>query len=140
MIMNIQQFRKEVLEPRIGWTCDGNLIAREYGLWVKENVEPGDGMTVCLWSDRHAYTVIKKTKTTVTLRRCKATLSPDFKPEFIVGGFVAHCTNQNEQTYTYEEDPDGEVIIAHWSQKKAGYYTNGAHVIAGRHEFYDYNF
>lgn len=140
MIMSIAKFRNTVLEPRVGRTHDGNLIVREYERYIKENVEVGDGMTLCLWSDRHAYTVIKKTKTTVTLRRCKATLNPNWKPEWIPGGFAAHCTNQNEQTYTYEEDPQGEVITAHWSEKKSGYYHKGCHVIPGRHEFYDYNF
>lgn len=67
-------------------------------------VKVGDGVTINLWSDRHAATVIKVTAKTVTVRRDKATLNPDFKPEFIPGGFAAHCTNQSEQSYTYEPD------------------------------------
>lgn len=46
-------------------------------------VKVGDGVTINLWSDRHAATVIKVTAKTVTVRRDKATLNPDFKPEFI---------------------------------------------------------
>lgn len=64
------------------------------------SIQVGDGVTVNLWSDRYAATVIKVTKSTVTVRRDKATLNPDFKPEWIPGGFAAHCTNQDEQTYT----------------------------------------
>ena len=101
----------------------------------------GDGATICYWSDREACTIIKVTKSTVTVRRDKAKLDPDFKPEFIPGGFSAHCTNQGEQTYTYEPDPDGHVTTFHWSKKFGTYGTPGnLRLIRGRHEFYDYNF
>ena len=52
------------------------------------NIQVGDGVTVNLWSDRYAATVIKVTKSSVTVRRDKATLNPDFKPEWIPGGFA----------------------------------------------------
>lgn len=45
------------------------------------SIRVGDGVTVNLWSDRYAATVTKVTKSTVTVRRDKATLNPDFKPE-----------------------------------------------------------
>lgn len=105
------------------------------------NVKVGDGATICLWSDRHAGTIIKVTKKTVTVRRDKATLDPNFKPEFIPGGFAAHCTNQSEQTYTYEPDEKGQVETFRWSDKYQSYGTPGnCRLIKGRHEFYDYNF
>lgn len=101
----------------------------------------GEGATICLWSDREACTIIKVTKSTITVRRDKATLDPEFKPEFIPGGFCAHCTNQYEQTYSYEPDPDGAVHTFYWSRKFGTYGTPGhLRLIRGRHEFYDYNF
>lgn len=101
----------------------------------------GDGATVCLWSDQHAATIIKVTKASVTVRYDKATRDPNFKPEFVIGGFAAHCTNQEEQTYTYEPDENGAVETYRWSNKECRYGTyNNPHLIAGRHEFYDYNF
>lgn len=73
--------------------------------------------------------------------RDKATLNPDFKPEFIPGGFAAHCTNQSEQSYTYEPDEKGEVTTFHWSDKFQRYGQPGNLTLSkGRHEFYDYNF
>lgn len=39
------------------------------------NIQVGDGVTVNLWSDRYAATVIKVTKSSVTVRRDKATLN-----------------------------------------------------------------
>lgn len=101
----------------------------------------GDGATINLYTDRHACTIIKVTKTTITVRRDKATLNPNFRPEFIVGGFAAHCTNQDEQSYTYEPDEDGDLRTFHWSKKYNQYGTPGNPTLSkGRHEYYDYNF
>ncbi len=105
------------------------------------NAKVGDGATISLWSDRHACTIIKVTKTTITVQRDTAILNPDFKPEFIPGGFVGHCTNQNEQSYTYERDEQGEVTTIRWSEKYQRYGRPGFPTLSkGRHEFYDYNF
>lgn len=105
------------------------------------NAKVGDGATVYLYSDSHAGTIVKVTKCTVTVRRDKATLDPNFKPEFIPGGFCAHCTNQDEQSYTYEPDENGELTIVRWSKKYNRYGQPGnLRLGKGRHEFYDYNF
>jgi hypothetical protein len=106
------------------------------------NIEVGDGVTYHLYSDAHAGTVIKKTKMSVTVQRDKATRDPNFKPEIVPGGFAGHCTNQHEQTYTYEADPNGETITFRWS-KKFGRFQDGQRGLTltkGRREFYDYNF
>lgn len=105
------------------------------------NAKVGEGVTVNLWSDRHAATIIKVTKCSITVRRDKATLNPDFKPDFIPGGFAAHCTNQSEQSYTYEADENGTTYTFRWSKKYCRYGTPGNLTLSkGRHEFYDYNF
>lgn len=103
--------------------------------------EVGTGATICLYTDRYACTVIKRTEKTLTLRRDKAVLDPAFKPDFIPGGFLGTVVNQNEQEYTYEEDPEGEIFRAYWSEKNKGFYVYKClRVTEGRHEFYDYNF
>lgn len=105
------------------------------------NAKVGDGATVNLYSDRHAGTIIKVTKATITIRQDKAVLNPAFKPEWILGGFAAHCINQEEQAYTYETDEKGCVTTIHWSSKYNRYGTPGNVTASkGRHEFYDYNF
>ncbi len=121
--------------------------AIEKAQWVHEHIltpatiQIGDGVTVHLWTDSHAATVIKKTAMTVTVRQDKATLDPNFKPEWIPGGFAAHCINQGDQTYTYEEDPDGKIYTFRWSRKYGSYGTPGnLQLTKGRREFYDYNF
>lgn len=104
-------------------------------------INVGDGVTVNLWSDRYAATVIKKTAKSVTVRRDKATLDPNFKPEWIAGGFAGHCVNQDEQSYTYEPNENGELYTFRWSDKYGHYgQPNDLTLSKGRHEFYDYNF
>lgn len=106
----------------------------------KETAKVGDGATVVYWTDKHAYTIIARTANTLTLRRCKAILDPDFKPDFIPGGFCGTVINQHEQRYSYEEDENGHIIKAYWSEKNKCFRWDGLYVVPGRHEFYDYNF
>lgn len=114
---------------------------KKFNKLTPANVKVGDGVTINLWSDRHAATIIKVTAKTITVQRDKAILDPKFKPDFIPGGFAAHCTNQEEQSYTYEADPNGEVRTFHWSDKYQKYGQPGDLTLSrGRHEFYDYNF
>lgn len=110
---------------------------------VNREIGVGDGVTLCLYSDRHAYTVIAKTAKTITIQRDKATLDPNFKPQWEVGGFAGHCTNQDEQKWTYERNPNGEIKKCYWSERLGRYTTGGDQSIRispGRREFYDYNF
>ena len=137
MLKNFRDYRHDI-DPM--YQLDYEMVLDLYGTYLKDAVAVGDGMTVCYYTDRNAYTVIARTPCSLTLRRDKAILSPDFKPDFVVGGFAGTVVNQDEQSYTYEEDPDGRVIKAHWSKRKNGWYWDGLHLIAGRHEFYDYNF
>lgn len=109
----------------------------------QREIEVGDGVTECLWSDRHAGTVIKRTKTTLTMQYDKATLKPTFKPEFVAGGFGGHCINSEEQEYTYERDENGGIVVFHWSEKFGGWRRGSDQSVRlkrGRHEYYDYNF
>ena len=100
----------------------------------------GDGVTLRYYSDREAYTVIKRTASMLVVQRDKATLDPNFKPEWIAGGFAGHCTNQNEQTYTYERDPNGSIKKIRFSKKYGAFMFCDKPIMVGRHEFYDYNF
>jgi hypothetical protein len=105
------------------------------------NVKVGQGVTVHLYSDSHAGTIIKVTKASITVQRDKATLDPSFKPQWIPGGFSAICTNQHEQKWDYELDPKGTVYTFRWSKKFNSYGTPGnLRASKGRREYYDYNF
>lgn len=103
-------------------------------------VKEGDGVTVHLYSDAEAFTVIKRTAKTITIQRDTAILDENFKPEFVEGGFCGHCVNQDEQTYAYKRNPNGRKITARWSEKRGAFLYLDKIITNGRREFYDYNF
>ena len=137
-MMTLNEFSQKEF-PQNGFTLINNKVIDRYNEYFRDTAEVGDGATLCLWSDREAYTIIKRTPKSLTLRRCKATLKPDFKPEFIPGGFCAHCVNQHEQDYDYTENENGHVIKVYWSEKFKRFRQGTMNIIPGRHEFYDYN-
>ena len=111
-------------------------LLREYHY----GMEIGDKGSVKLWSDVNPCTVIKRTKTTVTIRYDKATRSPDWKPEWIPGGFSAICTNSEEQQWTIEDDPNGTVETFYWSSRENCFVHHGSRLTPGWRKYYDYNF
>jgi len=114
----------------------------------------GDGVTFHGYSDSYACTLVKKTAKTLVARRDKATLLNRKDLKFHVGGFAAHCSNQEKQEYSYEANENGEefkATLREWTDQygfkrrrwvKSGTRLNerGGSVAKGRHEFYDYNF
>jgi hypothetical protein len=110
----------------------------------------GDGATIHGYSDAHACTVVKVSANgkRAWLQRDTATRNPGFKPEITPGGFSGHCTNQDEQTYTYKNDPEGftqSVSLRKWRGRYvwtvSGSEPDGRQKASkGRREFYDYNF
>lgn len=125
---------------RRGADPDYSDIVESWHRMFKDECKVGDGATIHYYTDAHAYTIIKKTAKTLVMRRCKATLSSDFKPDFRPGGFLGTVVNQDEQSYTYEDDPEGQVIRAFWSEKEGRYKYGPLYVSPNRHEFFDYNF
>ena len=93
----------------------------------------GDGATLCLWSDRHAGTIVETPNDkTVVWQRDKATRTDE-------NGM------SDAQSYRYERDENGEKTT--FTLRKNGYWIarganmkNGTYLAAGRAEFYDYSF
>lgn len=114
----------------------------------------GDGVTVSLWTDCEAYTIVKKTATSMTLQQDIATLLNGNELIFQAGGFAAHCVNQEIQKYEYERDPDGpiqKITLRRWKDEEGnerrewkrvgtGTFQAGGHAYAGRRKFHDFNF
>lgn len=114
----------------------------------------GDGVSVSLWSDIEAYTIVKRTATTITLRQDFAELLNAADLRFIPGGFSAHCENQADQVYAYLPNADGhevKITLRRWKDeegnerrkwKRAGTRTfeRGGNAYAGRRKFHDFNF
>lgn len=95
------------------------------------------------YTDVQPYEVISVSPSgkQITVRAMKFELHPDWKPEFHVGGFIGHCSNQREQRWLIESDPEGHTMKAH--KRADGYYHSalGKHMIDEQpRAFHDYNF
>lgn len=106
-----------------------------------DDAKVGDGATLIGYSQRYAYTIIARTEKVITIQRDKTKLLNGDDLVFHVGGFAAHCSNQNIQEYEYTADPEG--LIQKISRRKDGTYRvqkSSEIAVSGRSEFYDYNF
>ena len=86
----------------------------------------GDGCTICCWTDRHAATIIKVTRCTVTVQEDKAIRTDK--------NGMSEC-----QTYEYEPDPNGATMV--FRKTKNGWKSKGYGLLIGfRNHYYDYSF
>ena len=127
--------------------ADGTVEDTGWDIQLQPRV--GMAATVRGYSDAYAYTVIKVTPKSATLRRVKATLLNGVDSgesdalSFSPGGFSGHTSGR--QRYLYEEDPDGETIRVtkrkRGAWRTAGAGTGSSRVAFGKHsEHYDFNF
>ena len=93
------------------------------------------------YSDVQPYEVLYTSESgkTITIRSmiCERT----FTPEFIPGGFLAHCVNQGDQTWAVKPDHEAQPMKARLH--KDGYFWGpfGKHKLEDTpRKFYDYNF
>ena len=107
--------------------------------WYHE-MEVGDHANVKMYTDVDPVTIIKKTATTLTVRYDKAKRDPDWKPEWIPGGFSAICTNDEDQRWIIDPDPDGRVETFRWHKNEHCYMNGGCRLTPGWRKYYDYNF
>ena len=123
-----------------------NVPFKERDAWEHEammewwnELEVGDHANICHWSDISPVTVVKRTAKTITVRYDKATLNPEWKPEWEVGGFSAVCTNIAEQKWIIEEDPNGREET--FRLRKCGWRNKADEKLYPEwKKFYDYNF
>lgn len=94
------------------------------------------------YSDVQPFEVVRRvSEKIVEVRPMKAERDPTWKPEFVKGGFAAHCTNQSEQRWIITPDEDAYTIRLH--KRKDGYfYHKGTRFSLEEkpRRFYDYNF
>jgi hypothetical protein len=113
------------------------------GEWLKE-LKVGDHAHVNMYSDIEPCTVIKRTACTITVRYDDAKLNGTWKPHQIVGGFCAHCDNNDGQLnggWDIFEDPDGRTEVFRWSEKYQKWLNKcGEKLRPEWMKFYDYNF
>lgn len=141
-----KQFFNEYQEA--GWNFEGSYKKRRemelqmFKDWYDE-MEVGDHCNIHHYSDVSPCTIIKRTKTTITVRHDKATRRESWKPEWVGGGFSAYCTNNNDQknAWDIEEDPNGRTEVFRWSKRLNAYKNSADETLhPGWAKFYDYNF
>lgn len=95
------------------------------------------------YTDVHPYEIIRHVSDKmIEVRRMNATLSPDWKPNFEVGGFVGHVTNNSEQKWIYESDPLAPVVRIRLTKKgwKRSKSSSTFRLSTTPRKFRDYNF
>ena len=134
-----EEWNKTEVMPTWNYEEKQNEIYTE---WI-QSLEVGDHAHICHYSDITPCTVIKKTATTITVRNDKATKSENWNPQYIPGGFSAHCTNNDDQAdwWICEEDPEGTTEVFRW-RKKSNRWMNACdeRLYPEWMKKYDYNF
>lgn len=78
---------------------------------------------------------------TIEIREMNANLVEGWKPEMIVGGFSAHCVNNNTQEYTYSTREGSPIVRARLQKSGKWKSIHGEHRLSDEPKrFYDYNF
>ena len=103
-----------------------------------KNLPEGNYFTEIGYSQQYPWIEVKRTATTVTLARVMVQKDPEWQPEFVTGGFCAHCTNQHAQTWMFLKISDSQIKVR---KTKLGWSYQGVKFIEGRaREFFDWNY
>jgi hypothetical protein len=73
------------------------------------------------YSDVEPFEVVDvRTENKVVIRAMKAERAEGWKPDFVSGGFSAHCTNNDDQrnSWSISPDEDGRLVTIRWSKAK----------------------
>lgn len=95
------------------------------------------------WTDVEPFEVIKKcTERKLTIRSMNCERDESWTPEWHVGGFAGHCSNQYDQKWFITPNEEGYTTDIRlgkdgvWKDKHGGKYK----VSDTPYKFYDYNF
>lgn len=94
------------------------------------------------YTDVYPYEIVRRVSDkTIEVRMMDATLDPSWKPEFIPGGFAAHCVNQHSQRWIYTSNQNNAVRRIRLTKK--GWRSSGGSMFVlaeAPRKFHDYNF
>ena len=72
----------------------------------------------CGWTDREPFEVVRViSEQTVEIRAMDCVQDPDWKPEWVVGGFSGICLNDKSQRWIITSNPDNPVTRIRWSKR-----------------------
>lgn len=112
------------------------------GLKIDE-VKVGNHITTLGYSDRTSYTVIRKTARMIEVQKDKQKIDREkWKADWHAGGFAGHVSNDSDQIWIVESDPEGttQKIFAGQNGCLKTKGSRSCDVIKGAHPFYDHNF
>ena len=96
------------------------------------------------YTDVDPFEVVRAvSEKTLEVRAMNAVQNPDWKPDFVPGGFSAHCTNNGAQQWIITPDPVAPVfrIRKHRDGKWRDASGVRPYVLSEKpRKFYDYNF
>ena len=95
------------------------------------------------YSDVNPYEIVRViSDKTIEIREMTAERNPDWKPEWVTGGFAGHCTNQWEQLWNITPKEDGAVRRIRLSKNRCWRDADGRRyrLADAPEKFYDYNF
>jgi len=104
-----------------------------------KNLPAGEYVTEHGYSQSYPWVVTKKTAKTMTIAEVKVKNDPEWKPEMHSGGFAAHCSNQNRQTWLYDGINEDNTRTIRMTKKGWSRYTV-RYTVDRAYYFYDYNF
>lgn len=113
-----------------------------------ETFAVGDRVHYNGWTDVYPATVVKVTPTTVTVRQDNFRKDPEWKMDWVDGGFAGHVTNNYQQKNVIEPDEGGTRFVKFTLRAKRGEFVQVGYSSTGPRStlhqgwdaFYDYNF
>lgn len=121
-----QWYKKEIYSLKE----EQDYIERLINRIKRFNVQVGDGVTIHLYSDSYAATVIKRTPKSITVQQDKAIR-------------IDKNGMSEDQEYRFERDEKGWVSTYRWSDVYGAFRSSGDQSIGitnGRYEYFDYSF
>ena len=94
------------------------------------------------YSDVNPFEIIRKiSDKTIEIRAMSAERDPNWKPDFVPGGFFGTVVNQDSQKWIISSNPEGEVVRIRlgkrgWKDRHGRRYD----LSDKPYKFYDYNF
>lgn len=94
------------------------------------------------YTDVTPYRIVRIiSDTNIQVQEMKTAIADGWKPAMEAGGFAGHCTNNEAQRWTYEDDPTAPVIRIRKNKNGQWTYKGTRFLLATKPEkYYDYNF
>jgi hypothetical protein len=94
------------------------------------------------YSDVNPFEIVRRiSDKTVEIRAMNAERDPNWKPDFVPGGFCGTVINQSQQRWLINSNPDGRVFRIRLGKRGWKDSSGSRYVLADQpQKFYDYNF